>query len=141
MTTHSQGDLDRLSALSRREFSHAHMSDTKWRKLFTAMDDAGVGLTQMIVKFIDVVEPKATTFPSINSLHPPVPWIDSQFGLIELRSIEWLDIPAVALFPRPNNVPAREVAQNLAAAEAVLLHLNCNFMAVPDGLRIIGYSR
>lgn len=117
------------------------MSDTKWRKLFTAMDEAGIGLTQMIVKFIDVAEPKTTAFPSISSLHPPMPWIDSQFGPIELRSIEWLDIPAVVRFRRPNNVPAREVPQNIAAAEAILQYLNCNFVAVPGGLRIIGYSR
>jgi hypothetical protein len=105
------------------------------------MDDAGVGLAQMIVKFIDVSEPKVMVFPSISSLQPPIPWIDSQFGPIELRSIEWLDIPAVARFPRPNNVPAREIAQNLSAAEAVLLHLNCNFVAFLGGLRVIGYSR
>ncbi|WP_365877452.1 DUF6678 family protein [Bosea sp. (in: a-proteobacteria)] len=142
MTTHTRADLDRLSSLARREFSHAHMSDTKWRKLFTAMDEAGVDLEQMIVKFIDVPEPKVMYFPSINALYQPYPWIDSfDFGPIELRSIEWMDIPAVARFPRLNNVPALETAQNLAAAEAVLLHLNCNFAATPGGLRVIGYSR
>ncbi|WP_377840856.1 DUF6678 family protein [Bosea sp. UC22_33] len=141
MATHSRADLDRLSSLARREFSHAHMSDTKWRKLFSAMDDAGVGLDQMIVKFIDVPEPKVMDFPSASSLHPPIPWVDSQFGPIELRAIEWLDIPAVSRSPRPNNVPAREVAQDIAAAEAILRHLNCNFVALPTGLRVVGYSR
>jgi hypothetical protein len=117
------------------------MSDTKWRKLFSAMDDAGVELDQVIVKFIDVPELKVMDFPSTSSLHPPMPWVDSQFGPIELRAIEWLDIPAVARSPRLSNVPAREIAQDIAAAEAILRHLNCNFVASPTGLRVVGYSR
>lgn len=118
------------------------MSDTKWRKLFTSIEEAGIGLSQMIVKFVDHPEPKVMNFPSVASLHPPKPYIDTpEFGPIELRSIEWLDIPAVARFPRPNKVPAREVAQDLASAGAVLDRLNCNAVSEPNSIRVIGYSR
>ena len=43
MTVHTDEDLRRLARLARREFSLALMSDTKWRKLLAAVDEAGLG--------------------------------------------------------------------------------------------------
>lgn len=69
------------------------MSDTKWRKAFRAISEAGFGIREMLVKFIDVEEPKRMRFPP--SLACPLVYMDTiEFGPTELRSIEWLELEA-----------------------------------------------
>jgi hypothetical protein len=41
------------------------MSDTKWRKLLGAVAAAGLPVREMVVKFIDVDEPRSLGFPPI----------------------------------------------------------------------------
>jgi hypothetical protein len=79
--------------LARVRFSAAFMSDTKWRKALSAIDEAGLGIRQMVVKFVDVDEPKPMRFPP--SWACPRVYMDTiEFGPTELRSIEWLEIDA-----------------------------------------------
>jgi hypothetical protein len=79
--------------LARARFSAAFMSDTKWRKALRAISEADLGVDQMMVKFIDVDEPKRMRFPP--SLACPLAYIDTiEFGPTELRSIEWLEVEA-----------------------------------------------
>jgi hypothetical protein len=69
------------------------MSDTKWRKAFRTISGAGLGIREMLVKFIDVEEPKRMRFPP--SLACPLAYMDTmEFGPTELRSIEWLEVEA-----------------------------------------------
>ncbi|MEO1731722.1 MAG: hypothetical protein AAFR64_13435 [Pseudomonadota bacterium] len=66
------------------------MSDTKWRKLFGAVQQLGPG--QMIVKFIDLEEPRRMRFPP--SFACPKAFMDTiEFGPVELCAIEWLELP------------------------------------------------
>jgi hypothetical protein len=79
--------------LAWRGFSAAFMSDTKWRKLLAAVRDAGLGLDEMTVKFVDVDEPRRMRFPP--SLSCPSAYMDTiEFGPVALRSIEWLELAA-----------------------------------------------
>lgn len=87
MTVH---DATKMGKLARERFSVALMSDTKWRKLFGAVEQLGSG--HMIVKFIDVDEPRQMRFPP--SLACPKAFMDTiEFGPVELRAIEWLELP------------------------------------------------
>jgi hypothetical protein len=80
--------------LARARFSAAFMSDTKWRKALQAISEAGLGVDTMLVKFIDIEEPKQMRFPP--SFACPLPYMDTiEFGPTELRSIEWLEIEAL----------------------------------------------
>ncbi|GLK54908.1 hypothetical protein JOD31_002068 [Methylopila capsulata] len=137
-------DAEKEGRRARRLFSHAHMSDTKWRKLFLAVADAGLNARQAIVKFIDVDEPRPMAFPTAGALHPPRPYIDTmEFGPIELRAIEWLEILAEAVTERrtPGTPPRRE-PQDLDGARAVIEKLGLFLLDdTPGGLRVIGYSR
>jgi hypothetical protein len=142
MTVHTRQELDRIGRLVRREFSHALMSDTKWRKLFTAVDDAGLRPEQVVIKFVEVAEPKRMGFPGRETLHPPRPCIDTvELGPIELRSIEWLLIPAIARIPPgAAKVPPREVEQNIEAIHALALSLGRYPLELcADGLKVVGY--
>lgn len=79
--------------LARRLFSAAFMSDTKWRKALRAMEQAGLGIREMLVKFIDLEEPRRIRFPP--SLACPRAYMDTiEFGPTALRSIEWLEVGA-----------------------------------------------
>ena len=87
MTVHDATEMGRLA---RERFSAALMSDTKWRKLFGAVGQLGPG--HMIVKFIDLEEPRRMRFPP--SLACPKAFMDTiEFGPVELRAIEWLELP------------------------------------------------
>ncbi|WP_420415459.1 DUF6678 family protein [Roseibium sp.] len=75
--------------VSRENYSRAFMSDTKWRLLIQTLAQHGVTQTIVIVKFIDVDQPKEISFPP--SLYCPTSWMDTfQFGPVELCSIEWM---------------------------------------------------
>lgn len=97
----------------------------------------------MRMKFVDVEKIAVMTLPSTGFLHTPHPYIDTiEFGPVEFRAIEWLEIPAVARLSRPSNVPDREIAQRLAQLEARLA--SCGHFPIQrsdESLRIIGYSR
>lgn len=136
-------ELDRIGRFVRENFSTALMSDTKWRKLFTALDEAGIGLEQATVKFVETDNIHTVQMPKISALHPPIPFIDTiEFGPVELRAIEWFEISEVAVWPRPNNVPPRQVAQDIEAARAVVERLGqYPVEETSTGLRIIGYIR
>ena len=87
MTTH---DATKTGKIARERFSVALMSDTKWRKLFSAVEE--LGSSHMIVKFIDLEEPRQMRFPP--SLACPKAFMDTiEFGPVELRAIEWLELP------------------------------------------------
>ncbi|WP_379553097.1 DUF6678 family protein [Qipengyuania sp. DGS5-3] len=85
-----QLDHKKEGKLARENFRSAFMSDTKWRKLFNAIE--GQDIQQMNVKFIDVPEPRTMNFPPWLDCH--YAYMDSiEFGPVELRSIEWLELP------------------------------------------------
>ena len=84
-------DLAAASALARRKFGVALMSDTKWRKLFKVLAELPPG--QMLVKFIDVGEPRPMRYPTLLSLACPHGYIDTaEYGPVELRAIEWIEV-------------------------------------------------
>lgn len=143
MTTHTRHDLERLSRFSRREFSHAFMSDTKWRKLLAGVDEAGLRPDRIIVKFVDRSGTTAISWPGVATQFPPRPWIDCDLGPVELRSIEWILIPATYQVPAfEPHVPPREVAQDLDAIENFISALGqFPLERSAEGLRIVGYRR
>ena len=81
--------------------------------------------------------------PTISALHPPLPYIDSiEFGIIELRSIEWLEIPSFAVWSSRENEPALKVPQKVDEAEAIIAGLGAFPVEKTDqSLRITGYIR
>ncbi len=79
--------------LARRLFSTAYMSDSKWRKFMTAVEEAMPNIAEMTVKFVDVDKTHRMRFPP--SLLCPRAYMDTiEFGPVSLRSIEWMEIAA-----------------------------------------------
>jgi hypothetical protein len=143
MSVHTRHDLARLGRLARARYSHALMSDTKWRKLLAAVDEAGLQPHRIAAKFIDTEQVRQMAWPGATAMWGPRPWIDTaEFGPIELRSIEWLLIPRLFHESRGSHgVPQREVQQDIEAIHLLLTSLGQFPLEVSAaGLRIIGYS-
>lgn len=116
MTVH---DRSKIVKLARQRFSGALMSDTKWRKLVAAVRDQSPGVSRMLVKFIDVDEPRLMAFPpSLEGHHGYMDTIE--FGPVELSAIEWLELPI-------------DVEPIVSRSGQFLLE------RVPSGTRIVGY--
>ncbi|MGF9564939.1 DUF6678 family protein [Neorhizobium sp. JUb45] len=142
MSVHTREMLDRLSRRARREFSCGLMSDTKWRKLFATLAHLDMPEGQMHVKFLDTPEVRAMPFPGPVALWPPHPYMDLQFGPIELRAIEWIDFPHIASTPRSRNLPDRKTPQALAPIRQNLKRLGqFPIVETEHGIRIEGYRR
>jgi hypothetical protein len=99
MAVHGPEELKREGRLVSRNTRASLMSDTKWRKLFTALDASGLRFNHCIWKFVG--RDDAVPGSMGDGLHPPWPWIDtSTFGPTPLRSIEWLWIPRLIKWGR-----------------------------------------
>ncbi|MGE0652758.1 MAG: DUF6678 family protein [Alphaproteobacteria bacterium] len=130
-------------SIIRRDFDASFMSDTKWRKLFAALDRPDLELTQCIVKFVDVEREHRIAAPRSIALHPPRPYVDTpEFGPVTLRSIEWLEFPALAEWPQRDHVPARIVPQDIERARTIIEALGrYPVEETKRGIRIVGHQR
>lgn len=128
-----------VNRLIRRTASASWMSDTKWRKLFVALGEADCGVERCVMKFVDVETPRTMNFPKEGDLWPPRPWIDSEFGPLELRAIEWLDIPLDGVSPASKDRPATRI--DIFKAKSVIEKLGqFPLIEMPDRIRILGHS-
>lgn len=143
MSVHTQDELERIARFAKREFSCALMSDTKWRKLFLGFATVRTSESQMRIQFLDVPGVREMRIPTEGALQCPFPYIDtSEFGPVELRAIEWLDLPYVASWPRGNNLPPRQVVQDLEKFRAALSGLgHFPLVEMQHGIRFEGYKR
>ena len=117
------------------------MSNTKWRAVFSALKDKKLGIRQIIVKFIDVDKPEAIGLPWLKTSYP---FVDSaRFGPFPLISIEWIEVPTIALFARHSNVPAEEYPQDTIAIRSALVALGKRLPLedMVTGLRVVGLVR
>lgn len=144
MSIHTRQDLERLSRFTRQRFSHALMSDIKWRKLFTAVNDSDWLPSLVAIKFVDTNEPERRymRWPGTNNFWGPPQWVDTpEFGPIELRSIEWLVIPATVVTNNLAGLAERGTPQNFTTIRAALGRVgHFPLEDTPDGLKITGYQ-
>ncbi len=143
MSTHTRQDLERLSRFTRQRYSQAHMSDTKWRKFFAAVNGSDWFPSLVRVKFVDTddTEPQLMRLPTENNFWGPPQWVDTaEFGPVELRSIEWLTIPTTVVARSGTKDASSGMPQDFAAIQSALSQVGqFPLEDTPEGLRIIGY--
>lgn len=125
----------------RRQGLSSLMSDTKWRALFAAIEDAGIDVLQIIVKFVDVAGEQTMGLPWLDAPHA---FVDSMaFGPFPLVGIEWIEFPRIVTRPRANNVPAEQLAQDVDAIRAAIVATGKLFRLeeTQRGFRVIGHAR
>ena len=107
--------------IMRLEFKASLMSDTKWRKLFAAVERLRLGLPVCRIKWIDAEVPLDLPTPRERDLHPARPYVDSVFGPFALCSIEWLEFPRIVMRACDHlDTPLAPVTQDVDRAEQVL---------------------
>jgi len=140
MSTHGREELDREGRVVAANTRASLMSDTKWRKLLAALDQADLEVRQCIIKFVGGATETVTSVPV--GLHVPRPWVDTiAFGPIPLRSIEWMLFPHIAEYDRGSpTFPKRRVSQDIDAIKRIISDLGKYPMEVTDrGLLVNGY--
>ena len=122
------------------------MSDTKWQKLFAALEHPELNIKQAWLKFVDVEHVKIIRMPT--GWGVPKAFIDTiEFGPVSLRTIEWIEFPAIAEYPNPSpdgkgRVPSSFIKQDIEQAEAILAVVGQFPMERNgDALRINGHVR
>jgi hypothetical protein len=117
------------------------MSNAKWRAVFATLKDEGLGIRQLVAKFIEAESTEAISLPWLDAAHA---FVDSiEFGPFPLVGIEWLEVPPVAVFPRDNYVPAKRYSQDITAVRSALVALGKQLRLedTSTGLRIVGHVR
>lgn len=130
-------------------FSASLMSDTKWHKLFVALDRPDLNLKQARIKFVGADKVRTINRPRAYVYgKKPWPYIDTmEFGSFALRSIEWIEFPAMAEFERssPNGsgrMPSNFEKQNIEQAAFILAGVGkFPIESIGGALRILGHVR
>jgi hypothetical protein len=116
------------------------MSDTKWRRVFAAIENhPELGIRQCVFKFLELDEERVAG--PVVDFFPPRPWLDSMsFGPFPLRSIEWLLFPHKASYQVDPRFPPRFEAQDVEGARDVLDRLGKLPLEMTErGLLVRGY--
>ena len=140
MAVHGRVELERVGRVIRDRARASLMSDTKWRKLISALSAPELQLKQCVVKFIDARDEKVLHLPLL--LSAPRPWLDTfEFGPVPLRSIAWMLFPRIVKYERGNgHVPKGEFLQNVDAAAVAVNALGKYPIALSEqGLLITGH--
>lgn len=127
----------------RREFRASLMSDTKWRKLFLAIEELELALPLCRIKWIDVQVPRLLRTPTSGTLSLPKPFVDTiEFGSFALCSIEWVEFPRAAKRESNGRSAGAACVQDVDRAERALEGVARFPMEnTPEGLRIVGHVR
>ena len=142
MPKYDRLDLSRENRLVAANTRGAIMSDTKWRKVFSALDASGLDVVQCAVKFVGIGEEKIIRRPGSSALQLSRPWIDTlEFGPVALRSIEGILFPRVANIASIDpTIPGKQCVQDVEAAAEIIADLGrYPYELTPRGLLITGY--
>jgi hypothetical protein len=125
----------------RRELSGSLMSSTKWRIVLETLSAPELSVQQIVVKFIDGKTEHRIAVPRTNT-----PWqyvYTLAFGPFPIVAIEWIEVPAEAVFKWDRQTPAKRVAQNVRAVRAALEATGkvLPLTETDSGLRITGHVR
>lgn len=127
-------DIEYRRAVSK--YSASYMSNTKWLKLFRAVNSAGVSLERVRWKFIDTEHFVEVSFPTERDLQL-TRFSDGKFQPFEYRWLESVFIPHTF---RPTVGVGYEKKQDTAAVLSALERAGQFPIEVsPEGVTIFGY--
>lgn len=122
-------------------YAASSMSNTKWRALVNALEEAGIDAA-CSVKFIgDDKEFEIAVHPG---LYPPHAFVNLwPLNVYPLVEIEWIEFRRIVRYWRDNNLPAKLVPQDTDAIRAVIQNTGKRFPleASEDAIRIVGHVR
>lgn len=115
------------------------MSNTKWRKLIEAIDQPNISVTFCMMKFVWSGVEKSMFMPKTRDIRTPS-YIDSEFGPLRFKAIEWLEIPRSTIRYCYEGDPGQEVHQDaMLARRALEIVGQYPIEDTERGFRIIGH--
>lgn len=128
--------LDRLIA---RSFSASFMSNSKWRRLFSALSAPELEISQLVWKFVGRQLAIRGAAPDAECLGETI-IRDTSFSPFPYKEIEWIEIPRSHIRPGDEQLPFKHRTQDPEKAECMLAALgHFEMVRLPEGLRVYGY--
>jgi hypothetical protein len=127
--------IDRLISHSYRS---SYMSNTKWEKLFSALDVENLTLNQVLLKRVGKDEPYKTYMPKKEDLEGI--WVSEGKNDCNYfyKEIEWIELLNTA---KPSNIPIQYYKQSIEEAHKIIITLGQFETEITStGLRIYGYK-
>jgi len=130
--------LDKVIA----RFSCAYMSNAKWRKFFSIVNDGTLSFTHCVWKLVTRKEPTQGHVPDLDQLGDTfVGDCGALNGPFEFREIEWIFIPKRHGYRPYDNAPINYLTQDV---DHILDKLQAigqfEFEMNSEGLRVYGYK-
>ena len=130
-----------LKKLIKRKFNVSYMSNTKWRKVFTALEP--IKIQQAYWKFVDLDQEIRSAFITSHDLMEKY---IGDYGVavapFAYRRIEWVEIPKTGINPQYEKIPFMNFTQDIETVENILTSLGkFEFEHTERGLRIYGHRQ
>jgi hypothetical protein len=131
---------EQLKKLIKRKYSVSFMSNSKWRKVFTALDP--LGIKQAYWKLVDANEEIRDIFLSKDILMEKFIGDSILFcGPIAYRRIEWIEIPSKGIQPGWEHIPIMNFQQDINQVKTILMNLgHFEIEETERGIRIYGHK-
>lgn len=131
---------EQLKKFIRRNFNASFMSNTKWKKLFIALEP--LEIAQAYWKFVDLDEEFLDLLVSKHDLMDKfIGESGLRIGPCAYRRIEWIEIPHIGKDLVTPNVPFLNFEQNTKGIVPILNEIGkFELRATDRGIRIYGYK-
>ena len=131
-----EAKLDRLIAQS---FSASFMSNSKWRRAFSALAAPELQLDQLVWKFVGRERAVRGGVPDADCLGE-LYVRNVGFSVFPYKEIEWVEVPHTVIPRGYESVPFKHGRQDLErAVEALNAVGQFDTALFPEGLRVYGY--
>jgi len=129
---------ERIDKLVAKRFSISFMSNSKWEKLFKALDADDITLDHVKLKLVDRKTPVITYMPKTEDLENI--WVSEGKNDCNYfyKEIEWIELLRVY---KPSNVPSQYVHQTIDLASEIITQTGqFETENTETGLKIYGYK-
>lgn len=131
-----EAKLDRLIA---QLFSCSYMSNSKWRRAFSALASPSLRLRQLVWKFVGRELAVRGAVPDAGCLSEMYVR-DVGFSAFPYKEIEWIDVPLMSIPRGSESIPFKHHRQDAEGARRSLEAVGkFEMVLLPDGLRVYGY--
>ena len=125
-----------------KKYSYSCMSNAKWRKLFSVINEQNLKLHKCVWKIVGNKEPQKGFVPDCSQLGDTfVGDCGALNGPLEYKFIEWVFIPRTTEYREYECAPVNSIDQDIEFVVEQLNSLgNFELELSSDGLKIFGYK-
>ncbi len=128
----------KINKIVSEKFNSSFMSNSKWKKLFSALDLDDLVLKKVRLKCVDARDSYETYMPKKEDLEEV--WVAEGANHYKYfyKEIEWIELIYTV---KPSNMPAQYYNQSIDEAENIIRTIGQFVIErTEDGLRIYGYK-